>query len=228
MKIEFDEVNHIYRIDGRRAPGTHDILGLVGVLDGMPDNEFAKRRGTRVHRAIEFDLQGDLHEPDLDDDEMGWVRAARKAVKELGIVVTGTEVLVGNEDLWYATQLDVFGTYRDKPAVINWKTGGYMAYHKLQAAAEASCMSERFEQARLYIYLESNGTYSYKHFKDLDDFLKWEQCCGIANWRIRHGSARLKPDPNEQEGESITIPEANSEIFKPSPPADVVDGKIFG
>lgn len=66
-KLEFDEANHLYTVDGVLRPGITDILKKSGIskdYDGV--DPFYRDRGTAVHLAIKFFLKGTLDESTLD------------------------------------------------------------------------------------------------------------------------------------------------------------------
>lgn len=188
MIVELDKARHIYTMEGREAPGIHKVLGAVGMLDDMPRDQQALMRGQRIHTAIEYDIrwEGDFCTDDLTDYEKGCLSAARKARQELGLKISPNkvELLVGHRPLWYATQLDAIGEWKGERTVINWKTGQYYPYYKLQSAAEALCVSW---PRRLAVFLFPNGDYVEHEYTDDEDFDRWVECCNLYNWQLKQG-----------------------------------------
>ncbi len=221
--LTYCDEHHAYKLDGRPAPGIHKILDIVGEFAGMPDNQGAMARGSRVHKMIEFDLQGDLHLPDLTDEDKGYLSAYRSAVKQMGLEINPkfVEYLVANRDLWYMTRVDALATWKGYDALINWKTGGFWDFHTLQSAAEV--LACKTPKKRVYVYLNDNGTFNYKEFHDPRDFELWNAACLIANHRFKTGRARLAPHPCDEPAEEVTFPLSDSEVFEP-PPDETVDG----
>jgi hypothetical protein len=67
--IEFDELNHIYRVNGRQYPSVTQILKGVGLGQdySMVNPEvlnWKRNLGNQVHRAIELDILNDLADYD--------------------------------------------------------------------------------------------------------------------------------------------------------------------
>lgn len=214
MGIEFDEPTHTYKIDGRRAPGIHEILGLAGVLKGMPDDPSYRERGKRVHLGIQYMLEDDLDVDEFTDEELGYVEAARSAIRELGLDIRHTELLVCNPKLWYATRVDVVAKWRERWVIVDWKTGGSWPWYPLQTAATALCFE--FPYRRLAIYLNPDGTWRPEEHIYQDDYDSWRHMCGTVDWLIRKGGQSLKPGPTEPE--PVEFPEPPSKMFEPPEP----------
>ncbi len=90
MRVRFAESRHRY-IDeesGKEYPGTTWILRKAGLLPETPPPKEALERGTRVHLAIRYDLEGDLDESSVADQDRQYLEAARKAVRQLAAVRT--------------------------------------------------------------------------------------------------------------------------------------------
>lgn len=67
LLIEFDEEKHVYRVGGKKVPAVSDILKSIGISkDFTMVDPFYRDRGIAVHKAIEFYLEGDLDESQLD------------------------------------------------------------------------------------------------------------------------------------------------------------------
>jgi hypothetical protein len=214
VSIVLDKSTHSYTVDGRRAPGIHNILGAAGLLGEMPDREDILARGQRVHTAIEYDIkwQGDFYIDDLPEEERGYVYAARFARNSLPLDIQPDDVerLVCNRRLWYATQIDAIANTFRGIAIINWKTGGNYPYYAIQSAAEALCFGG-FPVRRMTITLHSDGSFGFTEHKKEEDFKIWEAACDIYNWKMKQGGGvrprQAKPD------EPDTEPVENSTLF---------------
>jgi len=218
MKVLFHEETHTYTMDGRPAPGIHDILGASGVTAGIPHRPDILNRGKRGHKAVELDLRNDLYIPDLTPDEIGWVNSARAAREALGLAKLRPEVLVYNRRLWYATRVDATGLWEGVPVVINWKTGGPMPFYPIQAAAEQACFKGA-KPRHLTIYLSSDGSFDPK--RDAVELTNpkysriWKACCEVAGFMYFEGGASLPPGPGKESSETFTAPIQDSKLFNP-------------
>lgn len=244
MIVTFDPELHGYAIDGRPAPGVHEIgdeLNLTGAHEFMPER--AKTFGQYAHEAIELDLRGRLDEascPAL----MPTVHAARQALRELGITVAKdqVEVLVGNAGLWYATKIDALGSMAGPdgtriPVAINWKTGIRMWFHALQAAAERLCLpGGTWRSAAIYLHPDQpnpDGTpYTAVWYDDPRDESLWRAACELydakcrANQSVRPRGVRKFSESTET---SIPLPIRTAEsLFAVDPDRDAaLDRGIF-
>lgn len=152
--------DHTYELpDGSIVPGISRTMSAVG-LDWEFKGGFADpSKGVRVHRAIQYALEGDLDFRTVDDSEVGYVYAAEDFLKKHRVKVEAVEYGVGSSELGYATQIDVLGIWQGQRTVINWKTSARAyRYYEVQSALEA-LLFEPEEVQRLYVSLRSDGTF---------------------------------------------------------------------
>jgi hypothetical protein len=123
----FDPVGHIYRRAGVRLPSVTELRDHFGfgtdfsvvrpaVLEAAAD------RGTEVHRAVRFWLEGDL---DWQSVHPSIVRKVENAVRELGrarAVPWDLEVPIFSRR-GYAGTPDFWGLLYDAPAIVDLKSG---------------------------------------------------------------------------------------------------------
>ena len=60
QRFEFDEMDHIYRIDGQIIPSITQILKSSGIADTRYYTPQTAERGTAVHEACQFYDEDDL------------------------------------------------------------------------------------------------------------------------------------------------------------------------
>lgn len=194
-RAEFDADNHVYVTPGgRRLPGVTSVLRSAGLISKDRMDEAAMARGTRVHSAIEFDCQADLNESTMDQSEIPYVWAARRARDELGLDINpdDVEVPVCNEALGFGTRVDALCTWKGGLAVINWKTGGEWSHYPIQMALEALCCGHLQDGPaipkdirRLAIHLSDSGNYRLVEHVNAEDFAVARACATIASWKRR-------------------------------------------
>lgn len=183
--LTFDAATHVYRLGDRVLPGITSILraaGMLDDLDGIPEEY--RERGNRVHRAILFDVHGDLG--DCDPADLPYVEAARKAVRELGFVVSHAEHLCCEPTLGFATQVDAVGTIERKHTICNWKTSAsVIPAYAVQTAGEALAAfnSEARTVQRIGIHLTDDGKYKVRPYTDRDDFEVFLSALRIRQWK---------------------------------------------
>ncbi len=218
MNVTLDKEAHVYHIDGRRAPGIHEILEATGVIDTFMRDEYALMRGQRIHTAIEHDIKwkGDFDESDMSEDERGCLAAARKAREELPLPVypNQAEILSANTELWYATQIDALAYRSTSMVCVNWKTGKYYDYYAIQSAAEAMIVnpSNPLDVYRLSVMLQSDGNYHPIPHNEASDFKVWQGCCDIFNWKTKRGGG-VRPKQPAPPPAPDTKPVEHSEYF---------------
>jgi hypothetical protein len=160
--IEFDEENHIYKVDGKKVPSVTEILKFLSVDTSENANaylrELAADRGTRVHEAtIIYDYEG--YDPDvIDYDIEDYIKAYAEFVRDYrikGYILTEYQVTNGE----YAGTLDRLAYIDGRQTLIDFKTG--------------TTVDPRKEAAQLYAYanlLVSNHIYGFT-YHDFDAFI---------------------------------------------------------
>ncbi|MDP2317499.1 MAG: hypothetical protein Q8P41_31735 [Pseudomonadota bacterium] len=198
-RLVFEEDVHRYRLDGEVIPGITSVLKRAGMIeDGFYSTE-ARDRGTAVHLAIQYLLEGCLAFETVDPSLLGYVEAFQRFVTESGIeFLERPELLVGSETLRYATLVDGVGRIGRQVYVLNWKSGAAEPFHPVQAAGEAIAYVEAYGAASIWtlgraaLYLGNDGRYSFHEHKrkgDLDDF---RAAVRVAHWNEQHGQSARK------------------------------------
>jgi hypothetical protein len=162
---DFDEEEHVYRVDGRIVPSVTQIIELAGIgqssatASGFEISEAvmeaAAERGTIVHRAIELDSRGELDDDSLDEETASYVSAWREFVADTGFVAVASELRFYERPNRYAGTIDLVGYIGDEPTVIDIKTGsvGLKPWHQLQLAAYARPLETEEWPNRIMLHL---------------------------------------------------------------------------
>jgi hypothetical protein len=183
MTTAIDRGDHTYVSPaGHILPGISSVLRAAGLLADMPGgNEAAMQRGSRVHKAVEFDTTNELDEASMDDGELFLVHAARRARQDLKLDIIAVESCVCNEALGYATKVDAVVRWEGKLTVVNYKTGNFYRHYPIQMALEALCVEEPVR--RLGIYLRPSTHYLIQEYTDREDYAVARACATIAAWK---------------------------------------------
>ena len=87
--LEFEPITHTYRFSGVVIPSVTQILEATGIIDYSmippATRNMALKRGSLVHAAIQFDIEGDLDWETLDPVLVPYVEAARHFRADYGL-----------------------------------------------------------------------------------------------------------------------------------------------
>lgn len=189
-KFEFDEENHIYRLDGTILPSVSEIIKPIHekVYESISPHtlETAADRGTRVHRAIEFWNKYGFR--NLDEDCKGYIDAYIKFRNEHpNWKLLNSELRTYHKNLLYGMTIDeIYQT--EKGIIINdikttsqahldvWgvQLGGYKAGYENQFGKV---------QGTTILQLFSNGNYALYDVKD--NYFMFLACLQIYKFNER-------------------------------------------
>lgn len=187
-----------YWLGDRPLRGITSTLVSAGIIDPSvyTGYESARDRGTRVHAAVQYDVEGDLDEASVGVVIMGYVSAWRRFRDETGFVATEQpELLVCSPTLGYATQVDLVGTIGGKVHVINLKTSRSPApWWSVQLAGEAIAYAEWAKQNAIYpwslgrmsVQLADDGAYKATTYRDRSDLDVFRAVALVSAWKETH------------------------------------------
>src|SRR5215469_8663322 len=88
--ITFRPEGHVYTVNGRVTRSTTQVLSDAGISDFsmVPRDilQYAQERGTAVHRAIHYEMEGDLDFSTVAPEIEPYLVARRKFMKVSGFV----------------------------------------------------------------------------------------------------------------------------------------------
>ncbi len=168
------DADHRYWLDGRELLGATRMLAEVGLIDPRWYTDEACLRGTYVHQAIEWDLLGTLDEATLDPRLIGYLEAARRFLADSKSRVVAVERNLADPLRGIAGTPDLMGYVFDKPAVVDWKSGGKERWHRYQLAIYEDLMRTNTVLPepllkRFAVYLREDGTYTSEELTDRTD-----------------------------------------------------------
>jgi hypothetical protein len=122
-RLAFHEATHSYALDGRPIPSVTTILKPV-----TPDFEKyytpeSRARGQKVHRMVQYDVEGTLDVGALDDELLLYYEAWQSFRLGANFEIELCEQPVYYESFGYSGTLDLYGKLDGNPALIDIKTG---------------------------------------------------------------------------------------------------------
>jgi hypothetical protein len=188
--FEFDEASHTYRLEGIILPSITQVLGAVGITHDDFYDEASRVRGTAVHRACWFLTENDLDWKTVSPGIEPYVRAYERFLKESGFKAIWCEKAMAHPHLQFAGTPDLYGTWdgKDKPIVLDIKTGEPGAGAKAQTAAQAIlCRDNGFPvTGRGALRLTKEGTYKVIPYDDPEDEAAFMCALTVVHYRRNH------------------------------------------
>ena len=198
--VTLDEQSHIYtHVLGHQVPSVTSILRTVDPWRSMFDRvapdalEYARNRGTQVHRATHYLDEGDLDEASVDPAIVPYVRAWEQFKTEKRFIPLLMETLVYHPTYGYAGTFDRIGTAdcgrEYAPVLCDIKTGdASMAGPQLAAYLEAwrAMQGDAFPMAvpqhRWSVRLHDTGRYTITEHKSREDFRVFQAALTLYNY----------------------------------------------
>lgn len=191
--LTLDPVTHEYAVDAKPVLGVSKILAAAGLTDMTWVTEEGLKRGSYVHQALEYYVQGDLNEADLDPKLVGYVAAYKAFERESGFKVQKVgsvwqvEIRKAHPIYGYAGTMDYLGHIGTRYLVLDVKSGGPDDWHGFQLAGYAMLNdfpagNPRPDRANLYV--RPDGTYRFIERKDRGDFDVFKAAITIARTRM--------------------------------------------
>ena len=167
-RVEYDDAEHAYLLDGQRVPAVTQILTLTGRIDTRWFTEAACERGRRVHAwAEQIDTQCMRSLPD--EATGGYVEAYLAMLRDCRPIYDTLERAYWHPQLRYGGRPDR-GIRRwalsDGPATLELKTGNEEDWHGVQLAGYERL---RRRGSRWVCYLQANGRYKIRPCENSDD-----------------------------------------------------------
>ena len=131
IDLTFEPETHTYTVNGVIVPSVTQVIKDAGIIDTQWFTEWAAERGSRVHKAIEFDLLGELDEESVDEHVRPYLGAFRKFRAENDLKIRRVECHVYSPHGFTGT-LDLFADLNGTPTILDWKTGKADRYVGLQ------------------------------------------------------------------------------------------------
>ena len=184
--LTFDEEEHRYYLDGTELPSVTTILteaGLKGAAWYKPEYALI---GKRRHKAVELYNLGTLDWSTVHEDDLKYMEGFILALKELDIVVEKAEQMMYHELYRYAGTVDMLGTVREAPFVIDLKGVTHERWHELQLILYGNMALFDGEKPGIMSLHPNPKTGKYKHFiYTYDDERAALGALAVAQWKRR-------------------------------------------
>ena len=181
---QFDEANHVYRVDGRAYPSVTQIINRVCPREWRAD-EWAMNRGRMVHLAMSMHLQGTLDMDSLDPRIVGRVTAAIRACRDFGWKAEYIEERMACKMLGVAGTPDaiMYGG-----ACVDWKGGPIDGAVGVQLGFYSMLAHNNgINVKRLFgVHTRDDGTYRHEEYKIPASSADAVHFLGVFNWMKRN------------------------------------------
>jgi len=178
-ELSFDEIKHIYRLDGQYIPSVSTVMrplsqALYKDVDEDVLNK-AAARGTAVHNAIENYVKFSI--VDIDPQWDGYFRAFRSWWKETNPTCLATECRVYHKALRYAGTADMPVVIGNERILIDFKTSA--SVNKMLTGVQLEAYAKAYEShglsfdGKAVLHLKSDGKYGW-HYYPKNDLENWE------------------------------------------------------
>ena len=188
-ELRFEPGEHRYFLGQRELASVTTILNAVFPFE-YTDQE-ALDRGTRVHKACEFDDLDDLDEASVYEKDWPYLEAWRAFRKQTGFIPDpeGIECQRYHPSLFYAGTIDRIGRIGPRRFVIDLKTGGKHPRYKLQVAGYANLLANPLDYHRGIVALDRDACFSFTEFPREEfpgDLAVFRSCLNIFNFKLKH------------------------------------------
>lgn len=192
MNRTFDPVLHEYRVDGERYASVSEIISPLVDLTMVPEERlnFARDRGTAVHKACELDDKGDLDESSVDQEHvLPYLKAWRLFKREHKPAFELIEETLWDDASRIAGTPDRFMRIRRLRITADLKSVAQMkpvigvqlsGYQRLGLLERRWVTDERWG-----IQLRKDGTYAIVKYPD--ETPMFVSLVNLHNWSKKHG-----------------------------------------
>jgi hypothetical protein len=204
--LRFDDADHRYFIDEVEWPGVTRALEDARLIDfsKVPRDvlERAKQRGTAVHSAVHYWLEGDLDEGSLTDETHGYLMAAGAFLNQMRVTPLRIERFIQAPAYRFCGRLDLEGLIERKDGksdklVVDWKSGLIQPAHRVQLAGYVSGLPDPRSYRRMTVELHADGSYKIFEYSP-EDYLRdlnvLHAAVALWHWKRDQG-LNNRPEP---------------------------------
>jgi hypothetical protein len=183
----FDADAHTYQIDGVEVVSVTQALVESSMVDTKWFTEWARHRGSTVHRAVELLIKGTLKLNSIDPRIQGYLDAYERFRDDTGFECFETERRVWAPTKGFAGTLDQLGAFRGATtAIVDVKTGalGWQVGIQLSGYSDGYHLETGNNVDRLVgLRLKVDGTYTMKRY--VPEHLDWRAALRVAQRKRR-------------------------------------------
>lgn len=211
-KIDFDIINHVYKVDGRVIPHNTGILQDQGIVDlsGIPKErlDYKSALGTATHYAIHLHETNNLNEDSIHPAIASHFKAYKKFCEVYRFEPRHTELMLYSKTWGFCTTLDLQGPFiwkkKEIEAIIEIKcTWAINPSNEIQTAAQQIAFEENYPdvkiKGRFGLQLKETENFEiieYNNARDKNTFLsaltvyKWRADNKLIKKEKQHGNDR--------------------------------------
>jgi hypothetical protein len=188
--LAFDALEHRYWLDDRPVPSVTQVLAGAGLVDYTFCREWARERGSLVHKAIAIELREGLDWTTVPEEFHPYISAELQAIADLGAEVVESEKLLVSKLHGCAGTLDRVLRVNGDFWLWDTKTGPIVPAYALQTAAYAQMYEEETGvriKRRYALRVNANGTYELIPFTDRQDIVNFHAALRVVQWKQNRG-----------------------------------------
>lgn len=120
----FREEDHTYWLDGRRVPGFTEVVRGLGLNPNANYyTEEGRKRGSAVHAALHYYLDGGVDWASIDERVRGYVEAGVEFLKTINFEPRLIEAPRVHPVYLFGCKPDLIGEMLGTPVIVDYKTG---------------------------------------------------------------------------------------------------------
>lgn len=183
-RCTYDDKTHTYKIGGQEVISVTQALVEAGLVDTKWFTDYGRRRGSAVHKAIQYRVEGSLDLNSIDPKIEGYLSAWDAFVEDTGYEPIACEKRLFSAIHRAAGTLDHLGNLRGKTVIADVKTGALNAVTGIQLTGYAQlARGELGEYVSKLIGLQLKIDGSYKMRQYIADFQTWGAALQVARWK---------------------------------------------
>ena len=195
-KLEFDNENHIYKLDGSIIPGYSQIAKDLGLIDyscvRQADLDWKRQVGKAVHTAIFLHNTDELDMDSLDETVSSYFKGWLKFVElyQPKILTQYSENPICSFKWKYGVTPDIVAEVKGILTVIELKTVSQMnPAIAIQTEAQKMAIEETYKlkiKQRWGLQLIPGAMPKLEVYEDMSDFAVWVSCVNVWQYKERN------------------------------------------
>lgn len=192
MNFEFDENEHIYKLEGVVIPGVTSIIADAGMSNVNRDDPAVMAAGlfgTATHKATELKDKGTLDESTVDPEIRPYLDAWEDCKLEFGLKIIENELKLYHPIHLFAGTMDRVVEWNGNKNILDIKTSAdFPAHVGVQLSAYQNLYNhdkKRSDSAtgKIAVLLRKDGTYKFRAINNRLDWPTFLSALTLFNWK---------------------------------------------